>query len=51
MNLVEGTANKNRNYSQLGSELIKLNGIKTVKLSDLVIEATGKWSWILQSRN
>ena len=31
MNLVERTANKNQKYSQLGSELIKLNGTKTVK--------------------
>ena len=29
MNLVERTANKNKKYSQLGSELIKLNGTKT----------------------
>ena len=40
-NLVERTANKNQKYSQLGSELIKLNGMKTAKMTDLVIGATG----------
>ena len=41
MNLVERTANKNKKYSQLGSALIKLNGMKNVKMIDLVIGATG----------
>ena len=41
MNLVERTANKNQKYSQLGSELIKLNGMKNIKMIDLVIGATG----------
>ena len=39
MNLVERTANKNQKYSQLGSELIKLNGMKNVKIT-VVIGAT-----------
>ena len=41
MNLVERTANKNQKYSQLDSELIKLNGMKNAKMIDLVIGATG----------
>ena len=40
INLVERTANKNQKYSQLGSELIKLNGMKNVKMINLVIGAT-----------
>ena len=40
MNLVERTANKNQKFSQPGSELIKLNGMKNVKMSDLVIGAS-----------
>ena len=40
MNLVERTANKDKKYSQLGSELIKLNGMKNVKMIDLVTGAT-----------
>ena len=39
--LVERTANKNQKYSQLGSELIKLNAMKNVKIIALVIGATG----------
>ena len=41
MNLVERTATKYQKYSQLGSELIKLNGMKNFKMIDLVIGATG----------
>ena len=41
MNLVERKANKNQKCSQLGSELIKLNGMKNIKMIDLVSGATG----------
>ena len=41
LNLVKRKPNKNQKYNELGSELIKLNGMKSLKMIDLVIGATG----------
>ena len=41
MNLEEGSENKKTKYSQLGTELLRQNELKSLKLISLIIGTTG----------